>query len=323
MNKLRVGVLRGGPSHEYEVSLQSGARVLANLPEQYEPIDIFISREADWHLHGLQKPAHRVLLQLDLVFNAMHGEYGEDGEVQRLLEAFALPYTGSRPYNSMLAMHKPFAKRRFREHGLAVPKGEWLNTDNPEHEANFPTVLSEFPLPAIVKPACRGSSVGVTFADSRAMLMQAVEKAMRFGKSIMIEEYIQGRNVTCGVIENFRNKKYYALPPEEIILCQNSNIFDYDAKYSGKTREICPANLGIPVKRRVEEMAIKAHLALGLRHYSRSDFIITGNNEIYLLETNSLPGLTAVSHIPRELEVVGSNLQEFIAHVINLALERE
>jgi D-alanine-D-alanine ligase len=321
MSKLRVAVLRGGPSSEYEASLASGKAVLANFPDKYEPLDVFIDKEGQWHTSGRVRSEESVLSQCDAVFNCMHGEYGEDGKVQSILQRYGIPYNGARPYEAALAMNKPLAKEHFRSAGIAVPSGYWLNSANEEHEVKFHDIVSTFPLPAITKPASCGSSVGISIARNRAGIYLGVELALRYGTSALVEEFVEGRNATCGVIEKFRGKEYYALPPEEIVLPSGYDIFDYEAKYSGKTQEICPGRFSMPQKRKIEELAIKAHKCLGMRHYSRSDFIVT-DNAIYLLETNSLPGLTEVSHIPRELNAVGSSLREFIEHVLDLALVR-
>jgi D-alanine-D-alanine ligase len=322
-----VAVLRGGPSSEYDASLASGQAVLANFPERYEPIDVLIDRSGRWHLHGRVKTPESILVQSDAVFNCMHGEYGEDGEVQNLLERYAIAYNGARPYQAALAMHKPLAKEHFKSAGMVVPSGVWLNADNEDHEVRFDEVLSLFPLPAIVKPARCGSSVGVTLARDRASLIQGVEQAMSFGRShresghVLIEELITGREATCGVIENFRGQEYYALPPVEIIPPEGHEIFAYEVKYNGASREICPAGFAPAIKRRIEDLAVRAHRALGLRHYSRSDFIVA-DDIIYLLETNALPGLTEESLLPKELVAVGSSLREFIEHILGLALAR-
>jgi D-alanine-D-alanine ligase len=326
-HRLKVAVLRGGPSSEYDASLASGRAVLANFPERYEPLDVLIDRTGRWHTNGRVRTPESVLIQSDVVFNCLHGEYGEDGQAQRLFEAHGLPYNGARPYQAALAMHKPLAKAHFKQAGMAVPNGMWLNTNNEDHETEFYQTLSEFPIPAVVKPARCGSSVGVTLARDRASLIQGVEYAMSFGHTdrepgqVLVEGQIEGREATCGVIENFRGQYYYALPPVEIIPPKGHEIFGFDIKYNDASQLICPARFPSAIKQRIEELAVRAHRTLGLRHYSRSDFIVA-DDAIYLLETNALPGLTEHSLLPKELAAVGSSLGQFVEHVLDLALAR-
>jgi D-alanine-D-alanine ligase len=150
-----------------------------------------------------------------------------------------------------------------------------------------------------------------------------VARAFQVSPVVMIEEFIKGREATCGVIDNFRGKKTYSLLPVEILKAQNSRFFDYNAKYSGQSREICPGNFTEEEKEGIQAISILAHEVLGLSHYSRSDMIIHPKKGIYLLETNTLPGLTSESLFPRSLEAVGCNLPHFLDHLITLAFARK
>ena len=321
MISIRVGVLRGGPSLEHNVSLKTGESVLRNLPKYYSAKDIFISKEGDWHLGG--KPAHhdRIFRQIDVAFNALHGEYGEDGKVQQLLEAFGIPYTGSGVMASALGMNKILARQAFKGAGLKTPAGfEIILKDGLTETAK--KIFKIMPPPWVIKYPSGGSSVGVFVAHKFDDLEEALEKVFYFSSKILVEEYIKGREATCGVIDEFRNQKHYALPVVEIIPPAKSGFFSYDAKYGGETRELCPANFDLPTKRAVEEMAIAAHKAIGGRHYSRSDFIVSKNG-IYILEINTLPGLTAESLLPKALNAVGSSHRELLEHLITLALRKK
>jgi len=177
-------------------------------------------------------------------------------------------------------------------------------------------------MPAVVKPVSAGSSVGVSLAHSLGELETALEEAFRYSDQAIVEEKISGREATCGVIENFRGLPVYSLLPVEIIKPQDRDFFDYHAKYSGKSQEICPGNFSAGEKEEIQRLAKEAHRVLGLRHYSRSDFIIHPKRGIYILETNSLPGLTPESLFPISLEAVGSNLPEFLDHIVTEALTR-
>ena len=180
---------------------------------------------------------------------------------------------------------------------------------------------SKFSLPYIVKPVSAGSSIGVSLVKSRDDFVAALAKAFESGDSVMIEEYIPGVEANVGVIQGFRGMDMYALPPVEI-RPSVGNIFDYIEKYGGGSKEIVPATFPTLIKKELERLAIAAHEALGLRHYSRSDFIVTPRRGIYILETNSLPGLTQESIVPKALKAVGSSLSEFSDHLISLALSR-
>ena len=224
MNSIRVGVLRGGPSLEHEVSLKTGESVLRNLPVKYSAKDIFISKEGEWHLDG--KPAHhdRIFRQIDVVFNALHGEYGEDGKVQQLLEAFGIPYTGSGVMASALGMNKILARQAFKNSGLKVPYGFEIILEKGLAET-AKDIFKKIPPPWVIKYPSGGSSVGVFIARNFEDLDGALEKVFSFSPKILVEEYIRGREATCGVIDEFRNQKHYALPIVEIIPPAQSDFF--------------------------------------------------------------------------------------------------
>jgi D-alanine-D-alanine ligase len=319
MQKTKVGVLRGGPSSEYDVSLKTGGSVLKNLPEEkYDIRDIFISKDGEWHLRGIPFAPEKILNQVDVVFNAMHGEYGEDGTVQQLLDTFSVPYTGSTAFSSAVGMNKLLTKQGIESYNIDTP--EYTIIEASENiERDIFDVFRSFPQPSVIKPIVGGSSVGVTIAHSFDDLRDGVYKALGHCPRVIIEEYIRGREATCGVIERFRGEELHALMPVEIIPPIKSGFFDYNAKYSGCTQEVCPANFEKVIKEEIQRLAIEAHRALGSRHYSRSDFIISPRG-IYFLEVNTLPGLTEESLLPKSLSAGGTNLPEFLDHLIELAL---
>ena len=320
MSFIKVGVLRGGPSLEHEISLKTGKSVLLNLPEKYSGSDVFINKEGDWHFDRRPSDPERVFRSIDVIFNALHGRYGEDGKVQQLLEHFAIPYTGSGVMASALGMNKLLAREEFKKAGLKVPKAVVVNAENgslKEAERVFKTISP----PWVVKPISGGSSVGVFLVKSLPALISALEMAFNSGQEIFVEEYIAGKEATCGVIDNFRGEKHYALPVVEIIPPPGSGFFNYDAKYSGETKEICPANFSLSIKKEIENMARKAHSALGCRHYSRTDFIVSPKG-VYTLELNTLPGLTEESLVPKALRAVGASYKEFLDHLIKMALKK-
>ncbi len=321
MTSIRVGVLRGGPSNEYDVSLKTGASVLQALSEHgHLPVDIFIDKKGAWHIRGISATPADLHAHVDVVFNALHGAYGEDGEVQRALDAVGVPYTGSGAVASALAMHKGHAKDVFTSVGIPTPPSALFKTD--EHDDSYVRdIFRSIPSPYIVKPVSGGSSIGMSRAHDFQGLHDAIAHARNESPHVLIESLIHGREATCGVIDNFRGEDVYALLPIEIVPPAGSAFFDYDAKYSGATTEICPGRFSREEMALIQEYARKAHKALGARHYSRSDFIVTPK-KIFILETNTLPGLTAESLVPKALSAVGCTLPEFVHHLVTQAVRR-
>lgn len=325
MTRLRVGVLRGGPSGEYDVSLKSGGTVLKHLDsDRYHVHDILLDKNAHWHLDGRPTDFEKLARHIDVVFNALHGTYGEDGQVQRLFDRFGITYTGSGPAASAAAMHKREAKDHFVKHGIQTPPYKTISLRNGDVYEAIQNVFRTLPGPYIVKPVASGSSLGIRRAHGFHELVEAVRDAFQHGPTVLIEEYIRGTEATCGVVEGFRGEEFYALPPVEIVLPAQAgpdssrSFFDYEAKYGGGTRELCPAMFPQEVKEALMEQARAVHKALGLSHYSRSDFIISPRG-IYVLEVNTLPGLTDKSLLPKSVTAVGATLSEFFDHIIDLA----
>lgn len=324
---LRIGVLRGGPSSEYDVSLASGSAVLAALRERlahlYKARDILIDKKGVWHLDGVAFPASEISRKIDVAFNALHGSFGEDGKVQSFLETHGMPFTGSDSLASAVGMNKILSKKAFAAHGIKSPYWTEVSSEKVRNDPSAVTkqIFTTFVFPAVVKPASGGSSVGVSIARTSGELQEALELAAEHGETIVIEEFIPGIEATCGVIEGFRGHDIYALPPVEIR--PHLGFFDYKAKYQGGSDEIVPATFSEPIKRDLERLAAQIHHALGLRHYSRSDFIIHPRRGIYVLEVNTLPGLTNESLVPKALRAVGSDIHELVEHLIGLAIKRK
>lgn len=318
-----VGVLRGGPSREHDVSLNSGAAIISALSshDSYVVRDIYIDREGRWHMRGVEVSPARIVRQVDVVFIGLHGEYGEDGQVQKLLERFNIPYVGTDSFGSHLAMHKLLSKVRAQESGFLTPKYYYL--EKKENAAEITKeIIRNFSQPVVVKPIGYGSSFGVSVVGGYGSVLAAIEQLFDDGvPSVLIEEYIKGREVSVGIVEGLRGEELYTTPITEIILPNNSTFFSYEDKYSGETREVCPGNFSSTVRDELQKSAQVIHKALGLRHYSRSDFIVTDKG-IYYLETNTLPGMTAESIMLKALAAHGVSLTDFLAHLVNRALMR-
>jgi D-alanine-D-alanine ligase len=319
MTSLRIGVIRGGPSAEYDVSLNTGKTILEALSAHpaYTPVDIFIDRYGTWHLEGRPVAPAALPSHIDVVFNALHGAYGEDGQVQHVLETIRMPYTGSGVLASAVAMHKGRAKDIFKEANIPIAPSASFNAGE-DDESVLRDIFGRIAPPYIVKPLSGGSSVGVRIARGYHELHDAVYENAAYSPEVLIESLVQGREATCGVIDDFRGEPLYALLPVEIVPPESSPFFDYKAKYSGGTQEICPGRFSSDETRLIQEYAKKAHHALGLRDYSRSDFIVTPRR-IVILETNSLPGLTSESLLPKSLDAVGAGIHEFLEHLISRA----
>ena len=316
-----VGVLRGGPSSEHEVSLKTGHAILKNLPSSRFSIrDIYIDKQGVWHERGIPTSPVQVLPTLDVVVVGLHGEYGEDGKIQRLLEQYGVPYTGSNSFASGIAMHKVLTKEIAKEHGLLTPTYHYIEQGADVEEATA-HIIRSFRQPVLVKPVSLGSSIGVSVVGGYAPLYAAIQTLVPAG-GVLVEEFIKGTEVTVGVVENFRGEALYLLPPVEIVPPPTSLFFDTNAKYNGQTSEIVPGRFSKVHTQELMRQAGRMHEALGLRQYSRSDFILSPKG-IYFLETNTLPGLTEHSLLPKSLQAVGVSLTEFLSHVVDTALTND
>ena len=321
MQKLRVGVLRGGPSSEYDISLKTGSEILTHLPRtKYDVKDVFIDRQGTWHMRGMPMEPHRALSQLDIAFLALHGAYGEDGQIQRLLDAHAIPYTGTGSLGSAVAMNKHLAKSRLAPSNIRMPFGVVVAYED-VNDQSIVDLFRRLPQPSVIKPLASGSSVGVTIAFTFDDFRRGIGKAFVDADRILIEEYIRGREATCAVVEKFRDEELYALPEIEIIPNKENKFFDFQAKYEGASQEICPGNFDRSVKQEIGRLAKLVHKELGLRHYSRSDFIVTPRG-VYFLEVNTLPALTQMSLTPKAIAAVGCKFPDFLDHLVTLAYRK-
>ena len=323
MAKIKVGILRGGPSSEYEVSLKTGEAVLKTLQQsqgKYEPIDVLIDKSGIWHLGGMAVEPHKALRAVDVVFNAMHGEYGEDGTVQKILATYNVPYTGSGVFASATAMHKRLARDIFEISGIKIPSAISVKARE-DVPAKAAEAVRKSALPLIIKPASRGSSVGVSVASSIYETIEAIHNAFKYDDEVLAEKMIDGREATCAILENFRGNTYYALPVVEIIPPARKRVFDYESKYDGTTQEICPARFSPEISENIKKAVVAAHQSLGCRHYSRSDFMVDKNGKVYMLELNTLPGLTEESLYPKAASAAGLEFPQLLDHLLALALK--
>ena len=278
----RIGVLFGGLSSEREVSLRTGAAVAGALRARgYDVVEIDVGRDLAARLQTEK---------VEVAFIALHGRYGEDGCVQGLLECLFIPYTGSGVLASSMGMDKVYAKQIFLAHGIPTPPYRAFRT---REEALAAGDALPFGLPAVVKPSREGSSVGVAICKTREEYVAAVEAAAKLSGLILVEQYIKGREVQGGVLDN------EALGVIEVVAARE--FYDYQAKYQsgGTTQYLFPAPLPPEQYERVNQVCLAAHRALGCAGGSRSDVILTPSGDIFLLEINTLPGMTESSLLPK------------------------
>ncbi len=309
MKKLRVALLMGGLSNERDISLKSGAEVQKALdPKRYETT-----------IYDLKDSLSRLVADapmIDVALIILHGRYGEDGTVQGLLELLGIPYQGSGVLGSALAMNKRLTKALYRQEGLSVAR-DWVVRREDDRELD--PLVDKLGWPIVVKPNTEGSSIGIRIAKNSKELSEYIEQAFVLDSEVLLEEYIKGREITGGVLGN---RILQALPIVEIIPSEGYAFFDYDAKYKEKaSQEICPAELPESTTRMAQEYALQAHKALGLRGYSRTDMIVRGE-EIILLETNTIPGMTRTSLFPQAAQAAGLTFGALLDRLIEMALEK-
>lgn len=331
---MRIAVLFGGTSSERDVSIASGSQVVKALreaghdviavdtatgvlgkadeqkllssgvaptPPEEDSLDMLRSGDASAIVSAPE------LASIDVIFLALHGGTGENGTLQSLLELTGIPYTGSGPLGSAVAMDKDMTKRILVHAGVPTP--DWLMAPVSADEA-----IERLGLPLIVKANKQGSTVGLTKVKDRSEFEAAIEKAYMHDDEVMCEQFIPGRELTVPVLAND------ALPVGEIII--ESEIFDYETKYqSGKAEEVFPADLPGPIAVQAQLFALKTHRALKLRGYSRVDFRLDADNNLWCLEANTLPGMTAASLYPKGAAAAGMGFAEVCERICSLALE--
>ncbi len=308
--KLRVALLAGGRSGERDVSLKGAEGVEKALdPEKYS-----VRRyDPATDLAALAQDADHI----DVAFILLHGKFGEDGTVQGFLDLLGIPYQGSGVLGSAVAMDKNLAKILYGNAGLKV--AAWVMA-RPRDAESPGRILEQLKLPLVVKPVRQGSSLGMGIAESEEELGRAIGEAFKHDSEVMVEEFIAGREITGGVIGN---EDLLALPIVEIIPDAKYRFFDYEAKYQpGATREVCPAELPEDISRLAREIALTAHRALMLQGYSRTDMIVSGD-DIYVLETNTIPGMTPTSLLPQAAAAQGLSFSALLDRLIELALEKK
>lgn len=320
MSHARVAVLRGGPSVEHAVSMRTGGTVLAALASLgYYAKDVVITKNGDWLDGGVVRAPESILKAIDVVFIALHGEYGEDGQVQKLLQRLNIPFTGSRAFPSAVAFNKDLTKRSLESAGVLMPKHRNVSFDEKSETVTIAdSIMSEFGPEYIIKPTASGSSFGVQFVSQGQSLAEALDEALLENGRVLVEEFIRGKEATAATLENFRNDSIYVFPTVEIVTPRHTQFFDTESKYNDQTQEICPSRFSYAERSTIEEVAALVHKTLDLTQYSRSDFMVA-DGKVYFLEVNTLPGLTAESLYPKAAAAVGLDVTKLIEHLIENA----
>lgn len=317
--KLKVLVIGGGLSSEHEVSLKTSQMIVKNLDTaKYDAHSVIIEKNGKWKF-GKEKSVdigtaitkiNRA--KFDFAFIALHGIFGEDGRIQSLLEWLELPYGGAGVLSSALAMDKQMTNIIYAAIGLRVPPYVVIEKKKPKS--------SDISLPVVVKPIDGGSSVGVSIVKATTEMSVALKNAFKESRRVMVQKYIKGKEITCGVLENETGNPF-ALPPTEIVP-QAAVFFDYRAKYAaGGSLEITPARIPMAQIKEIQKLAVQAHRALGCRGMSRSDFILSGG-KFYILETNTLPGMTEASLLPKAAAAAGIPFPMLLNMIISSGFQK-
>lgn len=300
----KIGVLFGGRSAEREVSLMSGAGVLAALQASGVNAEAFDPAK--------QSLAELAAKKFDRVFIALHGRFGEDGTLQGALEQMGIPYTGPGVLASAIAMDKAMTKRVWMFHGLATPRFTMLDA-----QSDWPHVAASLGLPLIVKPAHEGSTLGLTKVTDAAQLPAAYALAAKFDRAVMAEEFIRGIELTCPVLGSGESAR--ALPVIRIVV-PDAN-YDYQNKYfSNDSQYLCPSGLPLEQEKQIQQMVLESYRALGCRGWSRVDVMVrASDNAPFLLEINTSPGMTSHSLVPMSAKVAGMDYENLCVAILRMA----
>lgn len=308
--KIRIALLAGGTSGEREVSLNGAAEVEKALSK-----DKFSVRRFDTATDLADIVAAKD--EIDFAFILLHGLQGEDGTMQGLLDLLNIPHQGSGVLGSAIAMDKHLSKELYQLEGLPVARSEIVT---PQNAMAGKDIAAKLGLPLVVKPVREGSSLGMTIAQTEDELIDGIEKALTHGREVMVEQYIRGRELTVGVVGN---DTLDPLPLIEIVPGEEFTFFDYTAKYKpGATNEICPAPVSDEVTQKAQDYALRAHKVLRLRGYSRTDMMMDENENLYLLETNTIPGMTSTSLLPQAAAEFGLAFPDFLEKLVELGMEK-
>ncbi|MEI7475206.1 MAG: D-alanine--D-alanine ligase [bacterium] len=300
----KIAVLCGGMSSEREVSLRSGKNCIAAMHrlgyKNAELIDV-------------NKNIANVLLEknIEVAYLALHGKYGEDGSIQGLLEILNIPYTGSGVRASSISMSKDYTKRVLKTQGIPIIDSVML-----ERNQDCKDLVTNVKFPVMVKPASEGSSIGMSKVNDRSELDEALKVAFEYDRFVMLEYFVQGKSMTVGVLDF--NSKTFATPILEFRT--KTEWYDYEAKYTeGMTEFILPAQISEEITKKIQEIAVNSHKAVGAFGMSRVDFMLDESNNPYVLEINTIPGMTDLSDLPAQSKAMGIEYDALVNIILNSA----
>lgn len=302
-----VAVVMGGPSAEREVSLNTGAAI-ANALREYGYTNV-VEIDLDPRNFGKQLAESKA----EVVFNAVHGLYGEDGRLQTLLEIREMPYTGSGMIASVSCMDKVITKRMLRDAGISTPACLIVNKKEIGIKEK---IMQRFSLPVVIKPASQGSSIGVEIVKEENQLDEALANAFKYSRDILVEEFIGGKELTVSMMQ--KDCEVVALPV--IHIAPHSGMYDYHSKYTkGATEYICPADLDEETTKKVQEISKQAYEVLGCSGVARADVMLDEEGNGYVLEINTVPGMTATSLVPKAAAAAGISFPELCNIILQSA----
>lgn len=302
-----VAVVMGGPSAEREVSLNTGAAI-ANALREYGYTNV-VEIDLDPRNFGKQLAESKA----EVVFNAVHGLYGEDGRLQTLLEIREMPYTGSGMIASVSCMDKVITKRMLRDAGISTPACLIVNK---KESGIKEKIMQCFSLPVVIKPASQGSSIGVEIVKEEKQLDEALANAFKYSRDILVEEFIGGKELTVSMMQ--KDGEVVALPV--IHIAPHSGMYDYHSKYTkGATEYICPADLDEETTKKVQEISKQAYEVLGCSGVARADVMLDEEGNGYVLEINTVPGMTATSLVPKAAAAAGISFPELCNIILQSA----
>lgn len=297
---MKVAVILGGTSFERDVSLKTGKAVVEACRVNNYDVEAVIINEN-------HKKFLPILKEADIVFNALHGTLGEDGTIQKWLEENNIKFTGSDSIASSLCMNKIECKKILKKNKFLTPK--WV-------EFKEGLEITDISFPCIVKPNAQGSTFGLSYVEKTKDLMHAIMNSQKFDKSILIEEYIAGKEITVGIIQES------PMPIVEIL--PKNKIYDYKCKYTaGMSEYNCPAHIKKSLSEKIMSDSVKIFKLLGCKGYGRIDFIIDKNENYYFLEINTLPGMTSTSLLPLAAKAQGISFSELVKKIVSLGLNRK
>uniref|UniRef100_UPI004049E04A D-alanine--D-alanine ligase n=1 Tax=Flavobacterium sp. TaxID=239 RepID=UPI004049E04A len=321
----KIAIIMGGYSSEFNISMTSGNVVYENLNRQkYVPYKVVISEKSWYYLDENEQQfpidkndfsftMNQEKITFDAVFNAIHGTPGEDGLMQAYFQLLKIPQTSCNYYQAALTFNKRDLLSVLKPFGIKAAASYYLNQGEP---IRLDAIIEKVGLPCFVKPNRSGSSFGISKVKQKDDLLPAIEKAFQEDHEILIEQFLDGTEVSVGVIHY--NDRTMVLPMTEIV--SENEFFDYEAKYLGKSQEITPARIDEAVRQKVMFAAQKAYETLQMKGFSRSEFILV-NDEPYMLEMNTVPGLTSESLLPQQAKAAGISLEELFGSAIENALK--